>query len=77
MRAPFVHAERHAPVVLSEENASQGRRLGKTVHYLPPCMVGLVAAEASTPMSDVDVLSGFRLEPVDLSAFSNNATLAT
>ena len=62
-------------VVLSEANVSQGRRMGKVVHYLPLYMAGLVAAEASSPVTDADVLSGFRLEPIDLSAFNNDAAL--
>ncbi len=52
-------------IVLSEGNVSQGWRAGKAVHYLPLYMVGLVAAEASTPVTDPDVLKGFRLEPID------------
>ena len=57
-------------VVLSEANVSQGRRAGKTVHYLPLYMVGLVAAEASTPVTDSGALKGVRLDPIDFSGFS-------
>lgn len=58
-------------IVLSEANVSQGQRMGKTVHYLPLYMAGLVAAEASTPVTDADILSGFKLEPIDFSAFGD------
>lgn len=57
-------------VVLSEANVSQSRRAGKIVHYLPLYMVGLVAAEASTPVTDSDALKGVRLDPIDFSGFS-------
>lgn len=63
-------------VVLSEANVSQGQRKGKTIHYLPLYMAGLVAAEASTPITDADALSGFKLEPIDFSAFSDEAAPA-
>jgi predicted AAA+ superfamily ATPase len=56
-------------VVLSEANVSQGQRGGKPVHYLPLYMVGLVAAEASTPLTDYEAFEGFTLDPIDFSAF--------
>ncbi|MBQ9002634.1 MAG: DUF4143 domain-containing protein, partial [Eggerthellaceae bacterium] len=59
-------------VVLSEANVSQGRRMGKAVHYLPLYMAGLVAAEASTPVTDADVLSGFRLDPIDFASLDDS-----
>ena len=58
--------------MLSEANVSQGRRMGKAVHYLPLYMSGLVAAEASTPVTDADVLSGFRLDPIDFASLDGN-----
>ena len=60
-------------IVLSEANVSQGRREGKPVHYLPLYMAGLVAAEASTPLTDIEALDGFTLDPIDFSAFSSSA----
>ena len=56
-------------VVLSEANVSQGQRAGKPVHYLPLYMAGLVAAEASTPLTDAATFGGFTLDPIDFSAF--------
>ena len=60
-------------IVLSEANVSQGRREGKPVHYLPLYMAGLVAAEASTPLTGIEALDGFTLDPIDFSAFSSSA----
>ena len=60
-------------VVLSEANVSQGQREGKPVHYLPLYMAGLVAAEASTPRTDIEAFDGFILAPIDFSAFSSSA----
>ena len=56
-------------VVMSEANVSLGQRGGKPVHYLPLYMVGLVAAEASTPFTDAEAFEGFVLDPIDFSAF--------
>ena len=56
-------------VVLSEANVSQGQRGGKPVHYLPLYMAGLIAAEASTPLTDSKAFEGFVLDPIDFSAF--------
>lgn len=59
-------------VVLSEANVSRGNRMGKAVHYLPLYMASLVAAEASTPVTDAGALSDFRLDSIDFSAFDQN-----
>ena len=57
-------------VVLSEANVSRGARAGKPVHYLPLYMAGLVAAEASTTVTESAALQGLTLEPIDFSAFA-------
>ena len=59
-------AARSAPKTV---NVSRGQRRGKPVHYLPLYMAGLVAAEASTPLTDAAAFGGFVLDPVDFSAF--------
>ena len=53
-------------------NVSRGKREGKPVHYPPLYMAGLVAAEASTPRTDIEALDGFILAPIDFSAFSSS-----
>jgi len=56
-------------IVLSEANVGRGRRAGKTVHYLPLYMAGL-AAEASTPLTGIESLKGFVLDPIDFSSLA-------
>ena len=57
-------------IVLSEANVGRGRRAGKTVHCLPLYMAGLAAAEASTPLTGIESLKGFVLDPIDFSSLA-------